>query len=289
MQYSGEDTQRALKSNVPILILAGGQGTRLAEETNIRPKPMVEVGGQPLILHIMRYYSHFGFTNFVICAGYLSGHIKDFFSRLNWYDQSLEFHYGDNATMKPYSFINPHTTYHDWRVRVIDTGDRTMTGARIARALEAIQISENGHFGVTYGDGLCNADLSEEFDFHVGSKRIGTVLGVHPRARFGVIEIDSDNTVSSFTEKPQTDRDLINGGFFFFRNSFKKYLSIHGDCVLERDPLENLAKDRQLGMFRHDGFWQCMDTIRDKQLLQEEWDSPTCPWRVWTATNRLHQ
>jgi len=264
--------------NIPVLILAGGMGTRLSEETLARPKPMVEIGGRPILWHIMMYYSHYGFNDFVICTGYMAESIKEFFSKLHWYGTNVEFDYASSQGAK---IIGSSSPSQKWRVRVIDTGLNTMTGGRVRRALDEISIKDGEHFALTYGDGLSNVNLSAELKFHESSKKIGTVAGVHPLARFGVLEVNEAQEVTSFQEKPHTSLGLINGGFFFFKSEFKKYLSRDETCVLERAPLENLARDRGLALYKHEGFWQCMDTLRDKQVLQANWDHQNCPWRLW--------
>jgi glucose-1-phosphate cytidylyltransferase len=267
--------------SVPVLILAGGQGTRLSEETGLRPKPMVEIGGRPILWHIMMSYSAFGFRNFVVCAGHLSHVVKDYFINLNWHDQDIEVSYSVGSGGKV-SVLGEHRhPYEDWRVRIIDTGNETMTGARVARTLDRIGIAPDQNFALTYGDGLCDADLQDEYEFHLRSGKIGTVMGVHPTARFGTLGISEGALVQDFAEKRQTAHDLINGGFFFFKGAMREYLSTDSGCVLEQEPLVELARARELQVYRHEGFWQCMDTLRDKKILETEWTRPNCAWRKW--------
>lgn len=263
--------------NVPVFILAGGMGTRLSEETNVKPKPMVEVGGIPILLHIMRsYYAH-GFSDFVICAGYRAWDIKEFFLhyqfRLN--HLSIDHRNEHHSSAKVFS---QNTEQERWRVRVIDTGLETMTGARIAKAFDHIQDESFSHMAVTYGDGLCDVDLSAELVFHEKHGKIGTILGVKPVSRFGELEVDSSGAVTQFAEKPDFNQSLINGGFFFFKRDFRKYLSLDPTSILERQPLEALAKEGHLKLYEHRGFWQCMDTLRDKTQLQSLWDRGQAPW-----------
>lgn len=263
--------------NVPVFILAGGMGTRLSEETNVKPKPMVEIGGIPILLHLMRtYYAH-GFSDFVICAGYRSWDIKEFFLhyqfRLN--HLSIDHRAEHHAAAKVFS---QNTEQERWRVRVIDTGLETMTGARIAKAFDEIQGESFSNIAVTYGDGLCDVDLTSELAFHEKHGKIGTIVGVKPVSRFGELEVDSNGAVTQFAEKPDFNQSLINGGFFFFKRDFRKYLTLDPTSILERAPLESLAKDGHLKLYEHRGFWQCMDTLRDKTHLQSLWDKGQAPW-----------
>lgn len=266
-------------SQVPVFILAGGLGTRLSEETHLRPKPMVEIGEYPILVHIMKWYYSFGFNDFVICAGYRSWDIKDYFLNYNFRLNNLEID-GRKKTAHP-EVLGVNHRQEKWRVRVIDTGLETMTGGRIAKALDVISGSQSFEtFAVTYGDGVSNVDLGQELDFHIRSQRIGTMLGVPPIARFGEVSVDATGVVQSFVEKPALKRGIINGGFFFFNREFGRYLSPQDNCILEKTPLEKLAEDRQLMVYEHSGFWQCMDTLRDKNHLQQMWDSGQAPWKV---------
>lgn len=252
------------------VILAGGLGTRLAEETEIKPKPMVEIGGQPIIWHIMKHYAHFGLKEFVIALGYKGEVIKryflDYFS-LNG-NMSIDFASGD---------VQTHSREcEDWVVHLRDTGSETYTGGRVKR-LEPYLNGET--FMVTYGDGVCDINLEDLMKFHRSHGRIATVTAVRPPARFGGLIFEGD-LVTSFTEKPQIGEGWINGGFLVFEPGVFNYLE--GDhSSLEADALEKLAMDKQLAAYRHDGFWQCMDTLRDKRLLESLWQEKAAPWKVW--------
>ncbi len=260
-------------SQVPVFILCGGLGTRLKEETELRPKPMVHVGDKPILWHIMRWYSKFGFNRFVLCAGFRSEVIKSYF--LNYSSMNSDFTIdlqSDEVTV--------HSVDHqdDWRVTVSDTGVDTMTGARIARALDRY-LGDAEHFAVSYGDGLTDADIGAEFAFHVGHGGTGTVLGIHPPSRFGEFRLDGDR-VAEFAEKPEFEDRWINGGFMFFRRDFRRYLSPDDGCVLEREPLVQLTRDNGLHVYRHTAFWACMDTQRDMDQLNGIWATGNAPWRA---------
>ena len=267
------------KNQVPVFILAGGLGTRLSEETYLRPKPMVEIGGIPILVHIMRWYYNHGFNDFVLCAGYKAWEIKNYFLtydiRVN--DDTI-FDFREEGFKR---LQLRHTGIQEkWRVRVVDTGDKTMTGGRVARALAAVENAQQqfSHFALTYGDGLSNADLTKEFEFHLEHEKIGTVLGVHPRARFGELDVQASGRVANFLEKPQSRQGYINGGFMFMKRDFCRYLVWDEGCVLEKGPLEKLATDGELYMFKHEGFWQPMDTQQDKITLEAVWQEGKAPW-----------
>ncbi len=260
-------------SEVPVFILCGGLGTRLREETEVRPKPMVPVGNHPILWHIMRTYSHHGFKNFVLCLGYKADVIKSYF--LNYPTMNSDF----TIELKT-NDIKVHKIDHeqDWTVTLADTGEFTMTGARVARAA-AKYLCNAPHFAVTYGDGVTDADLAEELDFHLTQGKIGTVLGVNPPSRFGELKLDHDEVVE-FAEKPEFADNWINGGYFFFKRDILRYLHAEEGCVLEREPLMKLSHDRQLSIRKHRGFWYAMDTQRDREYLNKLWDSGQAPWSV---------
>jgi len=253
-----------------VAILAGGLGTRLQEETTVRPKPMVEVGGHPVLWHIMKLYSNSGFRDFVVALGYKGELIKDYFLNYRARTSNLTVSLADG------SVTVGNGSSEDWTVELLDTGHDSMTGGRVRRILE--------HAGpqtlmLTYGDGVANVDLPRLLAFHRAQGRLATVTAVRPPARFGGITLDGD-TVVRFEEKPQVGEGWINGGFFVLEPGVADYIA--GDqTVFEREPLERLARDRQLAAFRHDGFWQCMDTMRDVRLLESLWATDKAPWRVW--------
>ena len=266
------------KQNIPVFLLAGGLGTRISEETHLKPKPMIEVGDIPILVHIMRWYYAHGFNDFVICAGYRAWEIKKFFLNYEFRMNHLAIDHRQNLNTPP-TALGQSVTQEKWRVRVIDTGLECMTGGRVARAFDAIAGGESfTDFALTYGDGLCDINLEQELAFHGKHQRIGSVMSVRPSARFGELDVKGESDVRGFLEKPESKQGLINGGFFFFKRDFRKYLSSEADCVLERTPLEKLAKDGQLQAYKHKGFWHPMDTLRDKIYLQELWSSGKAPW-----------
>jgi glucose-1-phosphate cytidylyltransferase len=253
-----------------VVILAGGLGTRLAEETEIKPKPMVEVGGYPILWHIMKHYAHFGFKEFYIALGYKGEAIKRFF--LDYYtcngNITIDFSTGE---------VKTHSKdCEDWIVHLKDTGEETNTGGRIKRLKPWLQ---DDTFMMTYGDGVCNVDLKELLRFHKSHGRVATVTAVRPPARFGGLIFDGD-MVTEFTEKPQIGEGWINGGFLVFEPALFDCLESDRSS-LEADALERLALDRQLVAYRHQQFWQCMDTLRDKRLLESLWHQKQAPWKVW--------
>jgi glucose-1-phosphate cytidylyltransferase len=255
-----------------VVILCGGYGTRLREETEYRPKPLVEVGGRPVLWHIMKSYAHYGLRDFVLCLGYRGNMIKDYF--LNYEAMNNDF----TITLGQRNQISFHDAHdeQDFQVTLADTGPATMTGGRIKRIQKYIT---DETFMVTYGDGLTDLDVRALLNFHRAHGRLATVTTVRPPTRFGVVTLDLNNRVASFAEKPRLE-DWINGGFFVFNRQVFDYLS--GDeCVLETEPLERLAREGQLMAFRHDGFFFTMDTYREYKYLNELWDSGTPPWKVW--------
>jgi glucose-1-phosphate cytidylyltransferase len=253
------------------VILAGGLGTRLAEETSLRPKPMVEIGGRPIIWHIMKIYSHFGVNDFVVCLGYKGYLIKEYFANyaLHMSDVTIDMRKGTTEVHR--------NTAEDWRISLVDTGDETMTGGRLKRAMQ--YLGEDETFCLTYGDGVADVDIGAAVDFHLQHGRHATVTAVRPLSRFGQLELEGDR-VHAFSEKPIEEGGWINGGFFVLSREVLNY--IDGDAtVWEREPLERLTADDQLRAYFHEGFWQPMDTLRDRQYLQELWAARTARWRMW--------
>lgn len=253
------------------VILAGGYGSRLMEETELRPKPMVEIGGHPMLWHIMKLYSHHGVNDFIICLGYRGYMIKEYFANYHLHRSDVTFDLENNS-------IEVHKgTAEPWRVTLVNTGEVTMTGGRLKRAFEYVQDEE---FCLTYGDGLANVDISELIEFHRTNGTVATLTAVQPPGRFGALQL-SDEKVIQFTEKAPGDGAWINGGFFVLSPDVAEYLAeADDDTYWEREPLERLAKDGQLTSYRHTGFWHPMDTLRDKRYLEELWASGKAPWRV---------
>jgi glucose-1-phosphate cytidylyltransferase len=253
------------------IILAGGLGTRLREETEFRPKPMVEVGGRPILWHIMKNLSHFGITDFIVATGYKSDMIKEYFLNYEAWNNDFTIELGHKGSLK---FHDAHDEAH-WSVTVAFTGEETMTGGRVFRASKYL---DDEPFLVTYGDGLADVDIDALRDFHSSSACLATVTTVQPTSRFGVMDVTPDGKVIAFSEKPQLD-GWINVGFFIMEPAALNYLD--ADCVLEEQPLARLAADGELSAYRHQGFWQPMDTYRESKLLNDLWDTGSPPWRLW--------
>lgn len=253
-----------------VVILAGGPGTRLAEETAVRPKPMVEIGDRPILWHIMKLYSSYGVTDFVICLGYRGYMIKEYFANYYLHTSDVTFDIGANSMEVHQSAAEP------WRVTLVDTGAETMTGGRLRRVLRYV---EDEDFCFTYGDGLADVDIGRLVDFHRQQGTIATVTAVQPMGRFGAMRVDGDR-VTDFTEKPAGDGAWINGGFFVLSPRVAEYLA-GDDTVWEQEPLRRLAAEGQLSSYAHTGFWQPMDTLREKQRLQDLWESGNAPWKAW--------
>lgn len=256
-----------------VLILAGGLGTRLGEEARLIPKPMVQVGGHPILWHIMKIYSHYGFRDFVILTGYLSHVIKNFF--VTYYER-----YSDLTVDMERSTVELHKMRTEpWKVSMLYTGENTMTGGRIAQARQYIG---NEPFMLTYGDGVSNVDINALLNFHKQSGSLCTLTAVQVMGRFGALTINTQNKVLHFKEKPVDDASWINGGFFVCEPAVFDYIgSRNNDVIFEREPLEKLAKDGQLSVYKHRGFWQCMDTQRDKTVLNDMWRQGNAPWAIW--------
>ena len=253
------------------VLLAGGLGTRFAEETDLKPKPMIEVGGMPIIWHIMKIYSHYGIDDFIICVGYKGYVIKEYFHNYFLHRSNVTFDLRTNR-------MEVHTVLAEpWRVTVVETGLSTMTGGRVKRILP--YLGDDKEFCLTYGDGVGDVDIAAAIKLHRREGRLATVTATQPPGRFGAVNIDG-HRVSGFQEKPIGDGGWINGGFFVLSPEIAKY--IEGDSTLwEEEPLKNLAADGQLSVYRHEGFWQPMDTLRDMKHLESLWSSGKAPWRVW--------
>ncbi|MCK9613961.1 MAG: glucose-1-phosphate cytidylyltransferase [Candidatus Omnitrophica bacterium] len=254
-----------------VVILAGGVGSRLSEETYLKPKPMIEIGDRPILWHIMKIYSHYGYNDFIICLGYKSFMIKQYFANYCLYNSDTIIDTGNNTV----KFCNKKT--EGWKVTLVDTGIETMTGGRIKKIQPYI---ENKTFMLTYGDGVGNVNIEKLVKFHKANKKYATVTTVQPFGRFGVLEINSKGQVTHFHEKPKDDATWINGGFFVLEPKIFDY--IEGDNTLwEEKPLKLLSKNGKLCAYRHKNFWMCMDTLRDKQELEKLWNSGNPPWKIW--------
>jgi glucose-1-phosphate cytidylyltransferase len=254
------------------VILAGGLGTRISEETEIKPKPMIEIGGKPILWHIMKIYSTYGVKDFIICLGYKGYIIKEYF--VNYYLHNSDVTY-DFKT-------NTHTIHktdaEDWKVTLVNTGETTMTGGRIKRILPYVKNDEA--FCLTYGDGVSDIDISKLISFHKSHGKLATLSAVYPEGRFGALEFDGTR-ITEFKEKPRGDGSFINGGFFVLSPKIESYLTSDTTCIFEQEPLKNLARDNELQAFKHKGFWQPMDTLRDKISLEKQWSSGKAEWKIW--------
>ncbi len=266
-------TREKTRQTVPVVILCGGQGTRLREETEYRPKPMIDVGGRPIVWHIMRIYAHYGFKDFVLCLGYKGLVVKEYFLHYRAIANDFTVSLGERKTVE---YEDGGQDDVDWNVTLAETGLDAMTGARVKRVAKYVK---GDTFMLTYGDGLADIDIQALLDFHRQSGRLVTVTGIHPPSRFGEMVVSGD-LVSEFSEKPQVSEGVVNGGFFVCERGFFDYLSDDDSCILEREPLLRAAKDGQLAVYTHDGFWQCMDTFREYEMLESMW-AKGAPWKVW--------
>jgi len=274
VNFRGKRPKSRVESSViglKVMLLAGGLGTRLREETEYRPKPMVEVGGKPILWHIMKNFAHQGFEEFVVCTGYRGDVIKDYFLNYEARNNDFTVTLGDKSTVEYHGRHGEGT----WKVSVVDTGAETMTGGRVKRAGG---FADGRRFIVTYGDGLADVDITALVKFHESHGKLATVTTVRPISRFGVMDLEKDGKVVRFREKPLTD-DYVNAGFFVFEPQVLEYLDDH--CVLEQAPLEALARDGELVAYRHEGFWQPMDTYREFTMLNEMWATGNAPWKTW--------
>jgi glucose-1-phosphate cytidylyltransferase len=259
-----------MKHDIPVVILCGGLGTRLREETEYKPKPMVEIGGRPIVWHIMKLYAQYGFNRFILCLGYKGSVIKDYFLNYEAMSNDFTIQLGHHNQM---TYQSDHTE-QNFSVTLVDTGLRTMTGGRIKR-IERFVNTET--FMVTYGDGLANLNIGQLVEYHFAHGKLATLTATRPPSRYGILDLQESGQVERFREKVQTE--WINGGFFVFNRRVFNYLEPDG--VLEQEPLEQLAADEQLMGFRHEGFWIGMDTYREHEMLNQMWDSGSAPWKMW--------
>lgn len=256
-----------------VLLLAGGYGTRLSEETDIRPKPMVEIGGKPILWHIMKIYSHYGFNDFVILLGYKGYYIKEYFANYYLHQSDVTF-YMQTGQMEVHN-----NSSEPWKVTLLETGLDTMTGGRIKRAQKHIG---DDTFLLTYGDGVSDIDIAKSVEFHKSHGKAITMSAIQPEARFGNLDIDEKSLqIERFIEKPPTEAGWINGGFFVCEPKVFDYLSEDESCIFEQKPLQQLALDGEMFAYKHSGFWQPMDTLRDNQKLNKLWKENKAPWKVW--------
>ena len=255
-----------------VVILAGGLGTRISEESHLKPKPMIEVGDAPILWHIMKYYSSYGFNEFIICCGYKGYVIKEYFADYYLHRSDVTFDFANNNEM-----IIHNNVAEPWKVTVVDTGLHTMTGGRLKQIQKYVG---DQTFMMTYGDGVSDIDLDALLEFHRVHKKAATLTAIQPGGRFGVLDIDDNETVRQFSEKAKEDGGWINAGFMVLEPEVFDYIE-GDDTFFEKEPLENLALDGKLAAYRHEGFWKCMDTMRDKGMLDELWNSGQAPWKRW--------
>lgn len=254
-----------------VVILAGGLGTRLSEETVLKPKPMVEIGGMPILWHIMKIYSSYGYNDFIICLGYKGYVVKEYFANYFLHKSDVTIDLSNNSLKVHDSQAEP------WKITLVDTGNDSMTGGRIKRVQTHVG---NEPFMVTYGDGVSDVNITELVKFHQSHGKLCTVTAVQPSGRFGALNLSEDQTVQSFLEKPKGDGAWINGGFFVCQPQVFDY--IKGDStIFEKEPMENIAADKQMKAFNHSGFWKPMDTLRDKHELEEDWSNNKAKWKIW--------
>ncbi len=255
-----------------VVILAGGVGTRISEESHLKPKPMIEIGERPILWHIMKIYSSYGFNDFIVCLGYKGYCIKEYFAHYFLHESDVTFDFKSQSER-----LIHHHSAEPWTVTLVNTGIETMTGGRVKRIQEYVG---DEPFMLTYGDGVANVNIDDLVRYHKAHGKLATVTSIQPAGRFGALDLDDDNLIEGFKEKPKGDGAWVNGGFFVLQPEIFNYLD-NDATVLEKEPLERLARDRQLVAYKHSDFWQPMDTLRDKVYLEELWKSGTAPWKTW--------
>lgn len=255
-----------------VVILAGGYGTRISEESHLKPKPMIEIGDKPILWHIMKEYSHYGFNEFIICCGYKQHVIKEWFADYYLYNSDVTFDFSNNNEMTVHQNVA-----EPWKVTLVDTGLDTMTGGRIKRIQKYVG---NETFLLTYGDAVCDVNISELVDFHKSHGKLSTITAVPVSQRFGVLSIDNTDSITAFREKSDLDNSFINGGYMVLEPQVFNYIE-NDSTVFEKGPLVSLSEEGQLKAYKYSGFWQCMDTKREKDLLDEMWNSNSAPWEIW--------
>ena len=263
---------KAMSSVKTAVILAGGMGTRIAEETSVRPKPLIEIGGLPILWHIMKIFHTHGIKDFVVCLGYKGYLIKEYFSNYFLHQSDVTFNFADN------SIVYQKKRAEDWTITLVDTGPETMTGGRIKRVKPHLN---NEPFLLTYGDGVSNVNIRESVEFHKAHGKLCTVTSVQPSGRFGALNLGGNDEVLSFAEKPRGDGAWINGGFFVCEPGVLDYIQGGDPTIWEREPMEHIARDGQMQAYKHEGFWKPMDTLRDKLELENAWASNQAPWKLW--------
>lgn len=259
--------------NIRVVILCGGLGTRLREETEFRPKPMVEIGGKPILWHIMKIYAHYGFKDFVLCLGYKGEMVKEYFYNYEVFNNDFTIEFGKKKSIE----IHSKNEESDWKVTLADTGANALKGARLKKIERYI---DGDNFMMTYGDGVADINMRDLMNYHISHGKIATISGVNPIGRFGKLKIEGDKVVKFF-EKPDENDDLVNGGFSVFNRKIFDYLDISDDCDLEYGPLEQIAAEGQMMVYRHDKFWACMDTLRDTEYLNRIWNENRAEWKIW--------
>lgn len=270
-ELDGQGQRTMTKTDIPVVILCGGRGTRLQEETEYKPKPLLEIGGRPILWHIIKGYSHYGFRTFILCLGYKGKAVKEYFLNYEYMNNDFAL----NTRSKDCRVFNSHPEGEEWTIVFSDTGQETNTGGRIKRVEKYIH---GDIFMATYGDGVSDVNIKALLDFHLGHKKIATITGFHPRSKYGQVKVRKNGEILAFKEKPRL-QDSINGGFFVFNRRFFDYLD--DDCVLEGEPFERLVANKQMALYNHEGFWFAVDTPKDYQEINAMYEARRTPWIVW--------